>query len=114
MPQFAVLIYVDDSAHAHDAPAGSLAENDQHAHDLAQTGTMKLAYALTPRAEAVSIRATGTTSGPFLNTAQVVAGFYVLDAEDIDTAITIAGTNPAVYSSSGGVEIRPVHSGGII
>ncbi|WP_458116424.1 hypothetical protein [Arthrobacter sp. D2-10] len=42
-----------------------------------------------------------------------MAGFYVLEAAELDAAIALARFNPAVRRSTGGVEIRPVHSGGI-
>ncbi|MHA7283899.1 YciI family protein [Arthrobacter sp. TMS2-4] len=75
---------------------------------------MSLAYALTPRATAVSIRHNHTTSGPFVQVDQFVAGFYVIESPNLDPAIAVARLNPAVRTSTGGVEVRPVHSGGII
>lgn len=113
MPDFAILIYADESLHALEAAESELEENDQHARDLQESGSMSLAYALTPRASAVSIRHDTTTAGPFVHADQFVAGFYVIDAPDLDTAISIARLNPAVRTSTGGVEVRPVHSGGI-
>lgn len=114
MPQFAILIYADESLHATDAPAAGLEENDQHARDLSSAGTMSLAYALTPRAQAVSIRRDGTAAGPFVQADQLVAGFYVVDAPDLEAAVAVARQNPAVRTATGGVEVRPVHSGGIV
>ncbi len=113
MPDFAVLIYADESLHAVEAGEDDLEENDQHARDLRTSGSMSLAYALTPRASAVSIRHEGATPGPFVQADQFVAGFYVIDAPDLDAAIAIASLNPAVRTRTGGVEVRPVHSGGI-
>ncbi|WP_104180409.1 YciI family protein [Arthrobacter sp. B0490] len=113
MPHFAILIYADESLHAVDAAAAELEENDQHARDLAVAGTMSLAYALTPRASAVSVRRDSTEPGPFVEADQIVAGFYVVEAPDLDAAVAIARLNPAVSTSTGGVEVRPVHSGGI-
>ncbi|MHA7280259.1 YciI family protein [Arthrobacter sp. MDT2-2] len=113
MPSFAVLIYADESLHALEAADADLEENDQHARDLQDSGSMSLAYALTPRASAVSIRRDSTTAGPFSEADQFVAGFYVIEAPDLDAAIAIARLNPAVRTSTGGVEVRPVHSGGI-
>jgi hypothetical protein len=113
MPQFAVLIYADDSAHALDASPADLAEADQHADELTGTGSMLLAYALTPRDLARSVRADGESDGPFQGAGPVVVGFYVLEAPDLDAAVAIAGTNPVVRTG-GGVEVRPVHSGGVV
>jgi hypothetical protein len=114
MPDFAILIYAEESLHAVDAAESELEENNQHARDLQASGSMALAYALTPRASAVSIRHGGATAGPFVQAEQFVAGFYVIEAPDIDAAVAIAGLNPAVRAGTGGVEVRPVHSGGII
>jgi hypothetical protein len=113
MPQYAVLIYAGDSAHAPDATAEDTATCDEHAEELAESGSMVLAYALTPRELARSVRAAGVTDGPYLGGAAIVAGFYVVDAPDLDAAVRIAGQNPAVREG-GGVEVRPVHSGGFV
>ena len=70
---------------------------------------MVAAYALTPRAMAMSLRGGAVTSGPFLEAMGIVAGFYVIEAPDLDAAVAIARTNPAGWNG-GGVEVRPVHS----
>ena len=114
MPQFGVLIYTDDSLHALDATAEDLEESDQHADELRAAGAMVAAYALTPRDLATSVRASGITSGPFMGAGPVVAGFYVIEAPDLDAALAVARTNPAVRSGNGGVEVRPLHSGGVV
>lgn len=113
MAQFAVLIYADDSAHAPEATAEDTATADAHADELAGSGSMLLAYALTPRDMAKSVRGNGVTDGPFIDAKEVVAGFYILEAPDLDAALALAGTNPVVRAG-GGVEVRPVHSGGLL
>jgi hypothetical protein len=111
MALFAVIIYADDSAHAVNATPEELAEPNEHGDELAASGAMVAAYAFTPRDLARSIRVEGITHGPFVDSDQVVAGVYVLDAPDLDAALAIAATNPAIRGG-GGVEVRPVHSGG--
>lgn len=113
MPQYAVLIYTDDSAHALDVTEDDLAEPNGHGDELAASGTMKAAWAFTPRDLARSVRAQGVTAGPFVDAAQVVAGVYILEADDWDHALAIASTNPAIRGA-GGVEVRLVHSGGLV
>lgn len=110
MPQYAVLIYANDSAHAPESTSPEKEECDDHGDELASEGAMVAAYALTPREMATSIRRDGTTPGAFLGDREIVAGFYVLEAPDLDSALAIAGTNPVV-AGGGGVEVRPVHSG---
>ena len=116
MPQYAVLIYSSDSAHALGATAetsGEVAACDEHADALSASVVMTAAWALTPRDMAKSIRVAGITDGPFVNADQVVAGFYILEAPDLNAALALARTNPVV-SHRGGVEVRPVHSGGFV
>ncbi len=110
MPQYAVLIYTDDSAHTLDASDEQLAEPNAHGDELAQSGALRAAFAFTPRALARSIRVEGVTEGPFVDSAQVVAGVYVIEADDEDAALAIAATNPAIRGD-GGVEVRLIHSG---
>jgi hypothetical protein len=110
MAQYAILIYTHDSAHAPDATPDDLETCDQHSDELAESGSMIMAYALTPRDMATSVRADAITDGPFLDSKEVVAGFYVIEAPDLDAALAIARTNPVVRDG-GGVEVRPVHSG---
>jgi hypothetical protein len=109
MAQYAVLIYAGDSAHAPEATPADLETSDQHSDELAGSGVMLAAYALTPRDMATSIREDMITDGPFIDSKEVVAGFYVIEAPDLDAALSIARANPVVRDG-GGVEVRPLHS----
>jgi hypothetical protein len=109
MAQYAILIYTHDSAHAPDATPDDLQPCDRHSDELVASDAMIMAYALTPRDMATSVRADAITDGPFLDSKEVVAGFYVIEAPDLDAALAIARTNPVVRDG-GGVEVRPVHS----
>ena len=114
MPQFAVLIYSDDSAHKPDNTAvdsEEIAICDDHAADLATQATMTAAWAFTPRTMAKAVRAEAVTNGPFVDSRQVVAGVYILDAPDLEAALATAATNP-ILRQGGGLEVRPIHSGG--
>jgi hypothetical protein len=111
--QYAILIYASDSAHAPEATAADTESCDEHADELTAAESMVMAYALTPRDMATSLRAGSTTDGPFLDSQEIVAGFYVIEAPDRDAALAIARTNP-VLREGGGVEVRPVHSGGMV
>ena len=110
MAQYAVLIYATDSAHGVDARPEDLNAHDRHARELADSGCMAAAFALEPIATATSIRGDVVTDGPFVDAKEVIAGFYVIDAPDLDAALQIAGRNPA-NQQGGGVEVRPVAGG---
>jgi hypothetical protein len=109
MAQYAVLIYARDSGHDPYAKPQETEAHDRHSDELAQDGSMVAAYALTPRDLATSIRGDSITDGPFLDSKEVVAGFCVIEAPDLDAALAIARRNP-VLLEGGGVEVRPVHS----
>jgi hypothetical protein len=116
VPQFAVLIYSDDSAHEPDQTADTSAEIsacDHHANELASHATMTGAWAFTPRTMAKAVRGDAVTDGPYVDSRQVVAGVYMLEAPDLDAALATAATNP-VLRQGGGLEVRPVHSGGSV
>jgi hypothetical protein len=48
-----------------------------------------------------------TTDGPFAETKEILGGFYLLDAADLDAAIEIASRIPAARQG-GAVEVRPI------
>ena len=50
------------------------------------------------------------TDGPFADTKEVFAGFYLVEADDLDRATEIAARIPAARIG-GSVEIRPVVTG---
>src|SRR5262245_47778746 len=47
--------------------------------------------------------------GPFAETKEQIAGFYVIECDDLDEALEIAAENPA--AEFGTVEVRPVWVG---
>jgi hypothetical protein len=66
---------------------------------------------LQPVETATTVRVQGeqslTTDGPFADTKEVFGGFYLLDADNIDTAIQVASRIPAARLG-GSVEVRPI------
>jgi hypothetical protein len=48
-----------------------------------------------------------TTDGPFATTKEVLGGYYLLEAGDLDAALEIAGRIPAARLG-GAIEVRPV------
>ena len=48
-----------------------------------------------------------TTDGPFADTKEVFGGYFVVEAQDLDEALEVAGRVPAARLG-GAVEVRPV------
>jgi hypothetical protein len=63
---------------------------------------MVAAFALQPSTTATSVRGDVITDGPFLEAKEVVAGFYVIQAPDLDTALEVAKRNPATQQGRWG------------
>lgn len=47
-----------------------------------------------------------TTDGPFADTREVLGGYYIVEADDLDRALELAARIPAVRLG-GSVEVRP-------
>ena len=66
--------------------------------------------ALQPVATATTVRVrdgkASVTDGPFAETKECLAGFYMVEAKDLDEAIRIASRIPP--AQAGSIEVRPV------
>jgi hypothetical protein len=66
---------------------------------------------LQPGATATTVRvqngSTMTTDGPFVETKEILGGFFLVEAGDLDAALEIAARIPAARRG-GAVEVRPV------
>ncbi|GAB3748665.1 YciI family protein [Microlunatus parietis] len=113
MTLYAVLIYNRDSAHRPDRTAEDTEAHDQYAELLERSGALVAACALAPRDQAKAVRGDLVTDGPFVDAKEIVAGFYVLEAPDLDAALALARLNPACREG-GGVEVRPIADGGVV
>jgi hypothetical protein len=66
---------------------------------------------LQPSETATTVRVqdgeTLTTDGPFATTKEVLGGYYLLEADDLDAALEVAARIPAARLG-GSIEVRPV------
>ena len=109
MAQYVVLIYENESDYAAAPPEvyGEVMEaHNRFTEEVtARGGKIAGGNALQGTDTATSIRGDVVTDGPFVETKEALGGFYLIDADDLDKAIKIAGMVPARF---GGVEVRPV------
>lgn len=111
MAQYAVLIFAPAPADGDSLTPQQRSAHERHAAELAELGgTMRAAFELQPSTMATALRGDLVTDGPFLDAKEVIAGFYVIEAADLDAALEVARRNP-VLQQGGGVEVRPVRSG---
>ena len=77
---------------------------------LRARGHYLAAEALQPVGHAMTVRvrdgAVSVTDGPFAETKEQLAGFYLIDARDLDEAVQLAAQIPP--ARIGSIEVRPV------
>lgn len=111
--QFLLLIYIDDAR----LSALPQAEYDRHMREcfhkfdaLKAEGRLVASQQLEPPASARSVRhrdgAPRVSDGPFAETKEFLAGFNLIEADDLDAAVRIAEALP--WTRFGTVEVRPV------
>ena len=87
-----------------------LAESIELTHQLHATGQYVHASPLHPAATAVIVRVREgkslVTDGPFIETREQLAGYFLIDAKDLNEAVRIATRVPG--ARIGTVEVRPL------
>ena len=104
--KYLCLVYLEpDKLRA--VPDRECAMSGQH---LRERGVLVAAEALQPIETATTVRVRAgkvlVTDGPFAETKEQLAGFYLVDAHDLNEAIQIASKIPP--AREGSVEVRPV------
>ncbi|HZA88762.1 MAG TPA: YciI family protein [Solirubrobacterales bacterium] len=78
---------------------------------ISQTSGVTSGNQLQPPETATTVRVqdgrTLTTDGPFVDTKEVLGGYFLFEADDLDAAIELASRIPAARMG-GAVEVRPV------
>jgi hypothetical protein len=78
--------------------------------DLEASGKLLVLERLQPTSAATTVKRRDgdlvIADGPFAETKEQIAGFYVIECEDLDEALELAYRNPA--AEFGTVEVRPV------
>ena len=78
--------------------------------DITKSGKNKGGNALQGIATATTVRVrngkTTVTDGPFAETKEQLGGYYLVEAKDLDEAISIAARIPG--ARNGSIEVRPI------
>jgi hypothetical protein len=115
---YALLFYVEESATpAHlpeDQRAAFAAEMDAIVAELRRAGAFVGSQRLLTVDTATTVREragrTLVTDGPFADTKECLAGFFLIDCEDLEAAVAWAKRVP--IARFGTVEVRPAHDCG--
>ena len=107
-----LLIYANEEAPelSETAREHCYVESTKLANELASTGQFLQCAPLHPTSSATSVRVRDgkrtVTDGPFAETKEQLGGYFLIEASDLDEAISIADRIPG--ARWGTVEIRPV------
>src|SRR5262245_17590448 len=108
--KYMLLIYMGENAMGETEREQCYKDSTKLAHDLHTAGQFISANPLQPVATATSIQIREgkrlVTDGPFAETREQLGGYFLIDAKNLDEAISIASRIPG--ARKGTVEIRPV------
>ena len=108
--KYMLLVYLAEDAMSESEREHCYVESAQLAQDLSASGKYLAAGPLHPVSTATSIRVRSgkrlVTDGPFAETREHLGGYYLVDARDLDEAMSIAERIPG--AKYGTIEIRPV------
>jgi hypothetical protein len=111
--KYIFLIYGDEQVWAsmsQEQMAAMYAEHRKYGEEMGKAGVLKGGAELKPVSTATSIRFDGgrtrTVDGPFAETKEQLAGFYLIEADNLDQALGWAEKMPGM--TTGTVEVRPL------
>ncbi len=108
--KYMLLIYSDENAWTQNEMEKCYGDSVQLTHELNANGQYLGAAPLHSIAMATSVRVRDgkklVTDGPFAETREQLGGYFLIEAQDLDEAISIAERIPS--ASKGTVEIRPI------
>lgn len=108
MPQYAILIYEKElPGGVADIPPDVMEANVQAGAKIAAMGARVVhEHGMQPSATARTVHKDGlVTDGPFIESKEVIAGFFVIEAADLDQANAVGKLLPIM---DGAVEVRPL------
>jgi hypothetical protein len=114
MAKYMILIYGDDQQWAAMSAEERQKLDEAHRAFAAAAGPKVLdSQELEPASVATTLRTDARgrlliTDGPFLETKEVVGGYYLVEAADLDEMIGLAGRLYEVSAGHSWAEIRPV------
>ena len=108
--KYMLLIYADEQVWTDAEREECYRESARIAHQLKNQGRYLAALPLQPVSTATSVRVRAgkriLVDGPFAETREQLGGFFLVEAQSLEDAISIAETIPG--ARKGTIEIRPV------
>ena len=109
--QYLLLIYVGDMKPGEGQLRKIIGGHKEFRRSLRSNGKYRDSKPLEPASTATTVRVrnakTLTSDGPFIETKEQLGGYYLVEADNLDEAISMASRLPE--ASEGAIEIRPVN-----
>jgi hypothetical protein len=111
--KYLCLIYGEESSMAkmsQDDGAKMMADYGAYTQDIQKSGHYLGGNPLQPTSTATTVRIrngkVSTTDGPFAETKEQLAGYYMIEAKDLNEAIQVGSRIPG--ARTGSIEVRPI------
>ncbi len=111
--RYILLICTEEASDQAMSPAEGEAQMAQYmkfGEEMGQRGVLLGGERLRPTSDATTVQVRNgevlTSDGPFAETKEQIAGYYAVEAKDLDEAIEIAAKIPG--ASKGSIEVRPI------
>jgi hypothetical protein len=111
--QYLLLIYTNENAMLNapkEATSQVVAAYTAYTEALKKSGVWVASSRLRPTSEATTVRnpngKKSVLNGPFAETKEQLAGFYLIEAPDLDDALSWAARCPG--AAHGSIEVRPI------
>lgn len=116
MPQYLLSVWFDEPYDDPDLSAPEtqrqMAQTAELTAEMERAGAWVFVAGLPPASSATVVRAAGgdvsMTDGPYAETKEQMAGFWVIDAPDLDAALDWAAKASAACERP--IEVRPTHA----
>jgi hypothetical protein len=107
--KYLLLIYQESGDWGEDERAALLAEYERFNAEQGARGVLRGGAELQPVSTATTVRVreneTLLTDGPFAETKEYLAGYYVVECDTLDEALEVAAAVPG--AKIGSIEVRP-------
>jgi len=111
--QYLLMLHIDEKAMqaaTQDQSAQTLAAYGAYTKAMSDAGVRLASQRLRPTSTATTVRVksgkTQALNGPYAEVKEQLGGFYLIDAPDLDAAISWASRCPA--AEHGAIEVRPI------
>ena len=109
--RFMIVVKADKNSEAGILPDQKLlTEMGKYNEELAKAGVLLAGEGLHPTSKGARVKFSGSTrtviDGPFAETKEQLGGYYIIETDNLETALEWAGKMPGM--TSGAVEVRPL------